>query len=1009
MFDIYSIGDSAFLAQILNAVAMICGTGDFSKLVSIGVLLGVFAVCIQSIINGVRDLNIQHILIGLIFYAVFFYPSVTVTIEDSYTGQVRVVDNVPLGVGFSGSLISNIGYSVTELFEQSYQNVASMTNQPFAESLRELQAVRRNLNDATVIESLKDAISNAGDIDVARSLDNYIRECTFVKIALGEMTKEELKTLPWQQALQFNSSIYGTRLYLGNGVADENPTCAQAWTYISTALANTNNAAVIQAVNRAAGIMSNGLPAGDFGGVSQALNQLNLASNDAHDFIRAAILYPIVEKAAAGYYNDFGDVSNAVMINQAISQRNVQWSAEQTLFMTTVRPMLTFFEGFIYAITPVMGFLFVIGIFGIRLAVRYFQTLLWIQLWLPVMSICNLYITMSASREMASYSADFLTTFYGLERVDDVVSTWIATGGMLCAATPVIALFLVTGSTYAFTTLANRLGGGDHINEKLSSPDVAQPAPLFAQEAMQTGNSVATMRAGMQSQFRSIDTTASADAAVSSSRTEVRAAQQANNMAVSNTLMNASTNDNAASYAESLGKSLASSSDKTISSAYKATYDFAKSRGLTDKAANQYATSVTTGMGGGLGGQAGGGVLSFLKLAGSGRMDFADKNTATYEQSLNQLATKLEGLGWNETTAAHLNDTIQGSENREVADRYSKMVSESKDRRLTESDSNVRSSTNAYQEAVSQKESMAIRGSWKSNDLASFIFHNGNAMAASSFMGDVQSTLTPQERQAFNDRLATLEETGFHVSGDTSAFGVRTAAFLETMQEQGRHDVVGKLLHAATGTRPVSNFNVDADPGSVADYSGGSVDRQVEALPADFHQQRVDINSAVSGASVKGGVVSGHYDNALPGVSQVHDFDRGRVVAARANELIREMHDVEVPSMHKDFSVNTQDELREVAKVANLTPAQTNLMIQYGQGDETMAGNRAAMKSAREQLLEENTRLYGKTMSKEQIEDLTKAMDHNIGEATKVDTSNVTQYLQPVKAWNNGLYARDTK
>lgn len=1005
MFDIYSIGDSAFLAQILNAVAMICGTGDFSKLVSIGALLGVFAICVQSIISGVRELNIQHILVGLIFYAVFFYPSVTVTIEDSYTGQVRVVDNVPLGVGFSGSLISNIGYGVTALFEQSYQNVASMTNQPFAESLRELQAVRRNLNDATVIESLNDAISNADEIDVARSLDNYIRECTFVKIALGEMTKEELKTLPWQQALQFNSSIYGTRLYLGNGVADENPTCAQAWTYISTALANTNNATVIQAVNRAAGIMSNGIPAGDFGGVSQALNQLNVASNDAHDFIRAAILYPIVERAAAGYYNDFGDVSNAVMINQAISQRNVQWSAEQTLFMTTVRPMLTFFEGFIYAITPVMGFLFVIGIFGIRLAMRYFQTILWIQLWLPVMSICNLYITMSASREMASYSADFLTTFYGLERIDDVVSTWIATGGMLCAATPVIALFLVTGSTYAFTTLANRLGGGDHINEKLSSPDVAQPAPLFAQEAMQTGNSVATMRAGMQSQFRSIDTTASADAAVSSTRTEARAAQQANNMAVSNTLMNASTNDNAASYAESLGKSLASSSDKTISSAYKATYDFAKSRGLTDKAANQYATAITTG----LGGQAGGGVLSFLKAVGQGSADFRDQNSAGYEQSLNQLATKLEGLGWNETTTASLNDTIQGSANREVADRYSKMVSELKDRSLTESDANVRSTTKSYQEAVSQKESMSIRGSWKSNDLASFIFHNGNAMAASSFMGDVQSTLTPQERQAFNDRLATLEETGFHVTGDTSGFGVRTAAFLETMQEQGRHDVVGKLLHAATGTRPESKFNVDADPGSVSGYSGGPVDRQIEGLPSDFNQQRTEIDNAVRGASIKGGIVSEHHTDAVPDVSKAHDSGRGQVVGARANELIQEMHDVEVPTMHKDFSVNTQDELREVAKMANLTPAQTNLMIQYGQGDETIAGNRAAMKSAREQLLEENTRLYGKTMSKEQIEDLTKAMDHNIGEATKVDTSNVTQYLQPVKAWNNGLYARDTK
>lgn len=1032
MFEIYSIGDSAFLAQVLNSVAMLCGTGDFPKLVSIGAILGVFAVCIQSIIGGVRELNIQHILIGLIVYAVFFGPSTTVTIEDSYTGQVRVVDNVPLGVGFSGSMISNIGYGVTELFEQSYQNTASMTQQPFAESLRELQAIRRNLNDASVIESLNTAINSAGNVDVARSLDNYIRECTFVKIALGEMSKEELKTKPWQEALEFNSNIYGTRLYLGNGAADENPTCAQAWPYIQAALANTNNATVIAAVNRAAGIMIDGRPQDSFNGISQALNQLNLASNDAHDFVRTAILYPIVERAAAGYYNDFGDVANATMINQAISQRNVQWSAEQTLFMTTVRPMLTFFEGFIYAITPVMGFLFVIGIFGIRLALRYFQTLLWIQLWLPVMSICNLYITMSASREMASYGANFLSSFYALERLDDVVSTWVATGGMLCAATPVVALFLVTGSTYAFTTLANRLGGSDHINEKIASPDVVQPAALFAQQAMQTGNSVSTMRAGMQSQFRSIDTNAGADAAVSSTRTEAQAAQRANNMAVSNAILNSSSHDNAARYAESLGKSMESSSDKTISSAYKATYDFAKSRGLSDMAANQYATAVTTSLGGQLGvsmpgrggktptkgekgdsasGNEESGIFSFLSAGlsffGGAKGEFKDTDTSQTSQQLQELSQKLEGLDWNEGTSARLNDMVRGSESKEVADSYSKMVSESKDQRLTETDANVRSSTKAYQDAVSQKESMSLRGSWKSNDLASFIFHNGNAMAASAFMGDVQQTMTPQQRQAFNERWDTLKETGFHVTGDTSGFGVKTAAFLETMQEQGRYDVVGKLLQAATGTHPRTDYNVGNDPGSIRAHTQRAVDRNIEGLPQNFEGTRSELRSQVHGDGTREQTVQSNFEASRPGVSQAHDDNRARLVGGRPGELIREMEDMKVPFMQKEMTPNTQQELTDVATRSNLTDAQTRLFIAHGQGDMTIAQDRKETQDAKQQLLEENTQRYGKTMSPEGIQRLTDAMDNNLKQAGRADTAHAAQYLQPIRAWNDGLYAKD--
>lgn len=1032
MFEIYSIGDSAFLTQVLNSVAMLCGTGDFPKLVSIGAILGVFAVCIQSIIGGVRELNIQHILIGLIVYAVFFGPSTTVTIEDSYTGQVRVVDNVPLGVGFSGSMISNIGYGVTELFEQSYQNTASMTQQPFAESLRELQAIRRNLNDASVIESLNTAINSAGNVDVARSLDNYIRECTFVKIALGEMSKEELKTKPWQEALEFNSNIYGTRLYLGNGAADENPTCAQAWPYIQAALANTNNATVIAAVNRAAGIMIDGRPQDSFNGISQSLNQLNLASNDAHDFVRTAILYSIVERAAAGYYNDFGDVANATMINQAISQRNVQWSAEQTLFMTTVRPMLTFFEGFIYAITPVMGFLFVIGIFGIRLALRYFQTLLWIQLWLPVMSICNLYITMSASREMASYGANFLSSFYALERLDDVVSTWVATGGMLCAATPVVALFLVTGSTYAFTTLANRLGGSDHINEKIASPDVVQPAALFAQQAMQTGNSVSTMRAGMQSQFRSIDTNAGADAAVSSTRREAQAAQRANNMAVSNAILNSSSHDNAARYAESLGKSMESSSDKTISSAYKATYDFAKSRGLSDMAANQYATAVTTSLGGQLGvsmpgrggktptkgekgdsasGNEESGIFSFLSAGlsffGGAKGEFKDTDTSQTSQQLQELSQKLEGLDWNEGTSARLNDMVRGSESKEVADSYSKMVSESKDQRLTETDANVRSSTKAYQDAVSQKESMSLRGSWKSNDLASFIFHNGNAMAASAFMGDVQQTMTPQQRQAFNERWDTLKETGFHVTGDTSGFGVKTAAFLETMQEQGRYDVVGKLLQAATGTHPRTDYNVGNDPGSIRAHTQRAVDRNIEGLPQNFEGIRSELRSQVHGDGTREQTVQSNFEASRPGVSQAHDDNRARVVGGRPGELIREMEDMKVPFMQKEMTPNTQQELTDVATRSNLTDAQTRLFIAHGQGDMTIAQDRKETQDAKQQLLEENTQRYGKTMSPEGIQRLTDAMDNNLKQAGRADTAHAAQYLQPIRAWNDGLYAKD--
>ncbi|EAM6745564.1 hypothetical protein B8Z19_24615, partial [Salmonella enterica subsp. enterica serovar Dublin] len=88
-FSIHSIGDSAFLEQILIAVSMITGTGDFEKMVSIGLLLGVLMICIQSVFQGAKQINLQQVLVGWILYACFFGPTTTVTIEDAYTGQVR--------------------------------------------------------------------------------------------------------------------------------------------------------------------------------------------------------------------------------------------------------------------------------------------------------------------------------------------------------------------------------------------------------------------------------------------------------------------------------------------------------------------------------------------------------------------------------------------------------------------------------------------------------------------------------------------------------------------------------------------------------------------------------------------------------------------------------------------------------------------------------------------------------------------------------------------------------
>lgn len=253
------------------------------------------------------------------------------------------------------------------------------------------------------------------------------------------MSLDELMNRSTDSALRFNSQLYGTRLYLSTANPDgADYTCTDGWVAISTATANLSSPVVVDALNSLLGIDTS---TGDnaLTKLTDSLQAMGATTTSSIDYLKAAVLEPLYYEAAAGRYQDLEDYGSALMVNRAIQQRNTQWAAEQSMFMTVVRPMLTFFEGFIYAITPIIAFIIVMGSFGLQLAGKYVQTILWIQLWMPVLSIINLFVHTAASNEMSSLSAGGLNSMYALSSTGDVLQHWIATGGMLAAATPVIS------------------------------------------------------------------------------------------------------------------------------------------------------------------------------------------------------------------------------------------------------------------------------------------------------------------------------------------------------------------------------------------------------------------------------------------------------------------------------------------------------------------------------------------------------------------------------------------
>ncbi|MFT8259125.1 MAG: conjugal transfer protein TraG N-terminal domain-containing protein (plasmid) [Candidatus Symbiodolus clandestinus] len=533
-FTIHSIGDSAFLEQILIAVSMVTGSGHFTQIIGIGLLVSIIVVCTKSIFNQCSRIDFQQILLGWLIYSCLFVPRAQIAIQNSYSGEVAVVDNVPIGLGAAGGIISSIGYGITKLFETGFQPItpggppATMTQgYGFAESLMLLNDVRRFTYNSAVFKALDKAMVGKST-NSQLAWHNYIRECTLTKIDTNQTSLTELFHQPISRAIKFESKNYATLLPAAPGNPQNLPiSCTDAHKQL---LADThlNNEEVMKTLGRILGFnKSSQLDV--FKHINHALQTVGASQTSAIDFIRVSLLEPLYYEAASGRHKDFQDYNSALMVNQAIQQRNVKWAAEQTIFMTLVRPMITFFEGFIYAVTPLMAFMIMMGTMGFQLIGKYIQTLFWIQLWTPVLSIINLFIHTAAARAIAplAKSADGLSSMYALDAAGDILQHWVATGGMLAAATPVISLFIVSGSSYALSGLVGRMSSTDTLDPKIASPDAVRTAPFLAASPSYSQDAAGTVASGMESALPQITLGSMLNQGISASSTRLQQSSQA--------------------------------------------------------------------------------------------------------------------------------------------------------------------------------------------------------------------------------------------------------------------------------------------------------------------------------------------------------------------------------------------------------------------------------------------------------------------------------------------------
>ncbi len=232
--------------------------------------------------------------------------------------------------------------------------------------------------------------------DIERSFINYVADCTLYAVDIGQRSIDDVLRDPgWDTALRSDLNVPTTELLLG-GDPQLLP-CDAAWTVLSEYTAVEFAPALVSNLQAQ---MRLAAPGDVTNKVQFALDAIAGAGVDAQNYMVMAAMVGFLEKGIVQTHEDIGQWALAATTEQAAQQRNAQWAAEQTLFTRIVRPMMTFFEGLIFAITPLMAFTIALGPAGIAMTGKYLLFALWIQLWMPIMAIINLYLHMAIAGDL---------------------------------------------------------------------------------------------------------------------------------------------------------------------------------------------------------------------------------------------------------------------------------------------------------------------------------------------------------------------------------------------------------------------------------------------------------------------------------------------------------------------------------------------------------------------------------------------------------------------------------
>ncbi|MEE8302836.1 MAG: conjugal transfer protein TraG N-terminal domain-containing protein, partial [Candidatus Tectomicrobia bacterium] len=375
--EIHTYGGGEFLVDILRGVVLVVGDSNYESLLRLVIILAFAWVLLNMAFKSQWMQSVHWYLAVFLLIGVLLVPKETVVVIDRIDPSLpaNVIDDVPLGLSFFGSLTSRVGDWLTRASEAAYSLPDDMLY-----SRNGTLFASRLVQDASEFQ-----ITNS---DFAESMRSFVQQCVFYDLLLGVYTLEELQNSPdiWGFVAQRASPLRA--FFLNNEILPCDEGAMVLWEQWTPEL---DRAATLFGVrmfpnapdpDSAKQLLLSSLPVSYEYLIKASrgaydLLQQNMMINALHDGIRSHAAVSDAPAALAAY-RDARANSVAVANYQAIGVQAQKWV-----------PMLRIvFEGIYIGAFTIVFLLFLLPN-GLSVLKVYFGGFIWLASWGPLYAILN--------------------------------------------------------------------------------------------------------------------------------------------------------------------------------------------------------------------------------------------------------------------------------------------------------------------------------------------------------------------------------------------------------------------------------------------------------------------------------------------------------------------------------------------------------------------------------------------------------------------------------------------